>query len=225
MLTPGKLVIFLLLPNCLWFFMLPRTEWLLPASPMPGSCLNHCWKQFCCTPGDGWWAERGDQGSPNECADPGVTHVPQVVLLQCCKQKIDELYNVLLLLLIFLSAGVFSVSWGLTGPFGHKTIFTPSRQLGCWRQEMCPCSLSDKQKSEWTSGKEHAQQRFSNTAQKHGAPSTSNSCEDISLWTFKSALKAEDRLKQCHGLAFPKLISEVLDSPVQHYIAPCPLNL
>lgn len=87
--------------------MLPRTELLLAASPMTGSCHNHCWKQFCCTPGDGWWAEDGDQGSPNESADPGVTHVPQPALLQCCKQKMDELYNVLLLMLIFLSAGVW----------------------------------------------------------------------------------------------------------------------
>lgn len=108
MLTPRKLIIFLLVPNCLWFFTLPRTEWLLPSS------LSHARQLPAPTAGSNSAAPLGtdgrlrvgDQGSPNESAGPSVTRVPQVALLQCWKQKIDEFYNVLLLLLIFLSAAV-----------------------------------------------------------------------------------------------------------------------
>lgn len=109
MLTPGKLIIFLLVPNRLWFFTLPRTERLLPAwraharqlpAPTAGS-------SSAAPLGMDGGLRVGDQGSPKESADPGVTHVPQVALLQCWKQKIGELYNVLLLLLIFLSAALW----------------------------------------------------------------------------------------------------------------------
>lgn len=68
---------------------------------MPGKCLH-----LLQAPIQGAGMRVEDQGSPNESADPAVTCVPQVALLQCRKQKIDELYNVLLLLLIFLSAAV-----------------------------------------------------------------------------------------------------------------------
>lgn len=178
--------------------MLPRTEWLLPAS------LTHARQLHAPIAGSNSAAPLGmgsglrveGQGSPNESADPGVSHTPQVALLQCWKQKIDELCNVLLLLLIFLSAAVRCLLEANRPLWPQSNIYS-ILQLGCWRQKMCPCSPSDKQTSECTSGKGHIWQRFSITAWKHGLPSTSYSCEDHSFCTFKSLQKAGDRQQPC----------------------------
>lgn len=59
--------------------------------------------------------------------------------------------------------------------------------------------------------------------------STSYSCEVLSLCSFKSFQKAGGRqqyyLSKILKLTFSKLISQVVDSAVQHCIAPCPLKL
>lgn len=143
MLTPAKLITFLLVPNCLWFFTFPRTEWLLPASPTHARQLPAptAGSNSAAPLGMSGGLRVGDQGSPKKSADLRVTRMAQVPLLQCWKQKINELYKVLLVLLIFLSAAV----WCL--PEANRPLWPQSNiyYAGCWRQKMCPCSLSDEE--------------------------------------------------------------------------------
>lgn len=170
MLTLRKLIIFLLVPNRLWFFTLPGTErllwaWLTRARLLPAPTAEST------AAGDGAGLRVGDQGSPNESADPTVTHAPPVALLQCWKQKIDELYNVLLLLLIFLSAAAWCLLEANRPLWPQNDIYSSPAAGG----KTCVLALpSDKQASEHASGKGHVWQRYSSTAWKHGSTSVSD---------------------------------------------------